>query len=53
MLKRLAKDTAAATAVEYGLIVALVALGCTAALQASGNSLSGVMTTATTAMAGQ
>ena len=52
MLKRLIRDERGATAIEYGLIVALIAIVMVAALQSTGNSLSGVMTTASTAMKG-
>lgn len=52
MIKRLAQDETAATAIEYGLIVALIAIVMVVALQSAGNSLSSTMTTATGAMAG-
>ena len=52
MIQRLIRDERGATAIEYGLIVALIAIVMAAALQSTGNSLSGVMTTASTAMAG-
>lgn len=52
MIQRLIRDERGATAVEYGLIVALIAIVMVVALQSTGNSLSGVMTTASTAMAG-
>jgi pilus assembly protein Flp/PilA len=52
MIQRLIEDESGATAIEYGLIVALIAIVMVVALQNTGNSLSGVMTTASTAMAG-
>ena len=41
LLKRLHKDEEGATMVEYGLIVALIAVVCIAAVILIGNSLSG------------
>lgn len=52
VFKRLRQDETGATAIEYGLIVALIAIVMVVALQSTGNSLSGTMTTASTAMAG-
>lgn len=52
MLHRLIGDERGATAIEYGLIAALIAVAMVAALQSTGNSLSGVMTRASSAMAG-
>ena len=52
MIKRLAHDETAATAIEYGLIVALIAIAMISAAQALGLNLANVFTTATTAMAG-
>ena len=52
MFQQLIRDERGATAIEYGLIVALIAIVMIAALQNTGNSLSGVMTTASTAMVG-
>ncbi len=39
MSRRLAHDTKAATAIEYGLIAALIAIAAIAALQGLGNQL--------------
>jgi pilus assembly protein Flp/PilA len=41
-LKTFAKDESGATAIEYGLIAALVAVGLIAALSALGDSLSAI-----------
>jgi len=41
-LKTFTKDESGATAIEYGLIAALVAVGLIAALTALGNSLSAI-----------
>ena len=46
MLERLILDESGATAIEYGLIVALIAIGIITALQSMGNELSTTMTTA-------
>ena len=42
VLKKLGKDTTGATAVEYGLIIALIFLAMIAALQGVGNESTGV-----------
>ena len=50
-LARLLRDQTGATAIEYGLLVALIAIAMIAALTTTGTSLSGVMNTVTTTMA--
>jgi len=52
MLKKLIHHVRGATAIEYGLIVALVSLAAMIAFQALGLSLVGVLTTLTNAMRG-
>ena len=52
MLLRLFEDQAGATAIEYGLIAALIALACVIAFQTLGLDLVNIFTTATNAMAG-
>lgn len=52
-MKRLAhiwKDERGATAIEYGLIVALIAVAAIVSLQALGNELSTTMNTVSTTM---
>ena len=49
-LKLFAKDESGATAIEYGLIAALVAVGLIAALTALGNSLSTIFTHVSTVL---
>lgn len=51
VLKRLITDESGATAIEYGLIAALIAVAAIGALQGAGNSLSGTMNRASSAMA--
>ena len=51
LMHRLMRDESGATAIEYGLIAALIAVAAIAALQGAGNALSGTMTKASTAMA--
>jgi pilus assembly protein Flp/PilA len=46
--RRFADDQAGATAIEYGLIAALVAVGAIVALTAFGGSLSGMFNTVST-----
>ena len=53
MLKRLLHDERGATAIEYGLIAALISLACIMAFLSLGLNLSGIFTTATDAMAGR
>jgi pilus assembly protein Flp/PilA len=45
MLKRLAKDESGATAIEYGLIAALVSVAAIVALTQMGQSLNTMFTT--------
>ena len=45
LLQRLLGDESGATAIEYGLIAALIAVACIAALQAVGNNLSTTFST--------
>ena len=42
MIRKFLKDESGATAIEYGLIAALVAVACILALQALGTSLNGI-----------
>jgi len=42
MLRTYLRDQSGATATEYGLIVALIAVGCIIALEAIGGNLSSV-----------
>jgi pilus assembly protein Flp/PilA len=51
VLKRLAHDESGATAIEYGLIVALIALAMVGAAQGLGNQFGTTMDKATTTMA--
>ncbi len=44
MLKRFLKDESGATAIEYGLIAALVSVAAIAGFQAVGTSLDGIFT---------
>jgi pilus assembly protein Flp/PilA len=44
MIRKFLKDESGATAIEYGLIAALVAVACTVALEAMGSSLSDMFT---------
>jgi pilus assembly protein Flp/PilA len=44
------RDTRAATAIEYGLIAALIAVAAIAAMQGLGNQLKKTMTNVSTAM---
>jgi pilus assembly protein Flp/PilA len=44
MIRKFLKDESGATAIEYGLIAALVAVACIAALEALGTSLSSMFT---------
>jgi len=50
-LARLLRDESGATAIEYGLLVALIAIAMIAALTTTGTSLAGVFDTITTTMA--
>ena len=50
--KRLLNEDSGATAIEYGLIVALIAVTAIAAMQTLGNEFSNTLDTASTAMSG-
>ena len=50
-IKFLARDEQGATAIEYGLIAALIAVACITALQSLGEELSTTMNTIDTTMA--
>ena len=50
-IKKLARDEAGATAIEYGLIAALIAVAAIAAMQGLGNQLKQTFTTTSTNMA--
>lgn len=43
LIENLARDESGATAIEYGLLVALIAIAAIASLQAVGNELSTTM----------
>lgn len=49
-LKSMIRDTKAATAIEYGLIAALIAVAGITAFQSVGNSVKGTFNNASTAM---
>ncbi len=51
-LSKLWRDRRAATAIEYGLIAALISLACLIAFQMLGLSLAGIFTTIQTAFSG-
>ena len=51
VLVSLLQDEVGATAIEYGLIVALISVAIIAALAATGNNLSGVFSTIDTTLA--
>ena len=46
------KDESGATAIEYGLIAALVAVACIGALTAVGGSLQGIFTMVSSSLSG-
>ena len=50
VFKRFAKDESGATAIEYGLIAALIAVAAIAAMQGLGGQLSNTFTTVSTKM---
>ncbi|ALE16660.1 Flp pilus assembly protein, pilin Flp [Altererythrobacter epoxidivorans] len=52
MLRNLWLDESGATAIEYGLLVALLSIACITALQAVGNELSTTMSTVSTTLDG-
>lgn len=51
-LARLFGDESGATAIEYGLIAALIAVACIMAFQTLGLNLANIFTTISTAMGG-
>ena len=51
-IKRLLRDDAGATAIEYGLIAALIAVAAITAMQGLGNELKTTFNTTSSAMAG-
>ncbi len=51
ILKKIRKDESGATAIEYGLIAALVSVAAIGALTAMGTSLQTMFTTVSTALA--
>lgn len=50
LVRNLANDETGATAIEYGLIAALIAISCILALQALGNELSTTFNTVNTVL---
>ncbi len=48
MIRKFMNDESGATAIEYGLIAALVAIGCIVALEALGTSLTGMFSAVST-----
>lgn len=52
MIRKFLKDESGATAIEYGLIAALVAVASIVALTSVGNSLSGLFNTVDTKLKG-
>ncbi len=52
ILKKIRKDETGATAIEYGLIAALVSVAAIGALTAMGGSLQTMFTTVSNALAG-
>lgn len=51
MIRRLLRDKAAATAIEYGLLIALIALGLVTVLQGMGDEINTTFNTTSSAMA--
>ena len=51
-INKLIRDDAGATAIEYGLIAALIAVAAITAMQGLGNQLSDTFSTVSTKMAG-
>jgi pilus assembly protein Flp/PilA len=51
-IKRFAKDDSGATAIEYGLIAALIAVGIIAAARGLGSQIGDTFNTLTTTMKG-
>ncbi len=52
LIRNLLKDKKGATAIEYGLIAALIAVAAIAAMQGLGTSLNTTFTNVSTAMSG-
>ena len=52
ILKKIRKDDSGATAIEYGLIAALVSVAAIGALTAMGGSLNAMFTTVSSALSG-
>lgn len=50
LLKRFAQDQSGATAIEYGLIAALIAVVCITAMQTIGTNLKGKFDTVATTL---
>jgi pilus assembly protein Flp/PilA len=50
LLSRFVKDESGATAIEYGLIAALIAVGIIGAAKSLGNQISGTFNNVATAM---
>lgn len=51
IFRKLAKDNAGATAIEYGLIAALIAVAAISAMQGLGSQLNSTFTTTSSSMA--
>lgn len=51
-INRLRKNIAGATAIEYGLIAALIAVSTITAMQGLGSQLTGTFSTSSSSMAG-
>ena len=51
MLRKLLRDEWGVTAIEYGLLIALIALGIVSAVQGIGDSVEGTFSTTSSAMA--
>lgn len=49
-IKRFFKDESGATAIEYGLLAALISIAAVATITTTGTSLSGIFGTVTTAL---
>ena len=52
IFRKLAKDNAGATAIEYGLIAALIAVAAISAMQGLGTQLKETFSTTSSSMAG-
>ncbi len=50
MIRKFLKDESGATAIEYGLIAALISVACIVTLQIVGTELNGVFATVGTAL---